>query len=338
MTVKTTDTAASTPATPDVDPFTAAFSQFSLEDAGAAPAPKPDETPAAGAGEGDKPADGQGDAGNAADGADEAPEGGEGAAAGSEGDGEAPKSSEAGQQPASGAPEPGAEGSKVPASDDDLLNRFAQIIAERTQAAPKQQEQPTQQTQQRQPQAEQQAPLFTQEEQAVVEEYLKDYGEVERGAALLRRAEYQQLTSYIFNEIGRSLRPFIQNAQAMMESYHLQQLSSSIEDYDDIRDKVVEWAGKQPAYLQAAYKHVIEQGTQDEIVDLVNRFRAETGTQATPKAPAPAPKKQAELPATAKKAAASLAPVSTKRSNASGSSVDPADFDSAFATFASKEL
>lgn len=325
MTSTPTTQAATTQA--DVDPFTAAFSQFSLEDAPPAPkaeeppAPKADE-PAAPAEEGkaDEPAEG-------AEGASDAPAGEEGKA-----DEPAAPADDGGEK----APEPSADSGKAP-SNDDLLERFAQIVAERAQGASKQP--PAQSTSTEPKQTEQkQAPLFTQEEQAAVEEYLKDYGEVERGAALLRRAEYQQLTGYIFSEMTRVLGPFIQNAQAMMENYHHQQLSSSIEDYDDVRDKVIEWVGKQPAYLQAAYKHVIEQGTQDEIVDLVGRFRAETGTQAAPKSPAPAPKKQTELPAAAKKAASSLAPVSTKRSNASGSSVDPADFDSAFATFASKEL
>jgi hypothetical protein len=88
--------------------------------------------------------------------------------------------------------------------------------------------------------------------------------------------------------------------------------------------------------LQAAYKHVINSGTVDEVVDLINRWRTETGTPLQPQAqPAPAAKKATELPAAAKQAVAALAPVSSKRSSVP-QTVDEGDFDSAFAAFAGK--
>ena len=117
------------------------------------------------------------------------------------------------------------------------------------------------------------------------------------------------------------------------ERTHLNDLHTSINDYDDVRDKVINWVGRQPAYLQAAYNHVIKQGTVDEVADLVNRYKLETGA---PTRAAPASRKtETELPTATKQAAAALAPVSSKRS-AVIAGQDPNDFESAFASFADK--
>lgn len=306
--------------------FSSAFTQFAADEVVTTPAG--DEQPKADDGEQPKAGEGEGAAGDeeqskAGEGDEEQPKAGEGEGAAGEGDEEQPKADD-------GKPAPKA----APKDEEDIIERFARIVADKTKETPAQ---PVKTQQEEEP------PLFTKEEQEAVEEYLKDYGEVERGAALIRRAEYQQVTKHIFNEIGRALAPFIQNAQAMIEQVHLQNLRSSVEDYDTIYDKVIEWAENQPAYLKSAYKRVIQEGTQEEIVDLIERFRKDTGS--APPAPAngktnggaqPEKTKATELPAAAKKAAAALAPVSTKRSNVSAG-VDPADFDSAFAAFASKE-
>jgi hypothetical protein len=96
-----------------------------------------------------------------------------------------------------------------------------------------------------------------------------------------------------------------------------------------LRDQVVAWTEKQPTYLQAAYKQVIQQGTVDEVKDLIARYRKETGVGASTVTSA---KKDTELSDSAKQAAASLAPVSTKRSVVAQQE-DLSNFDAAFSKF-----
>jgi hypothetical protein len=121
----------------------------------------------------------------------------------------------------------------------------------------------------------------------------------------------------------------------------VQQLQHTVSDYDTVRDQVIAWAQTQPAYLQPAYQHVIQRGTVDEVADLINRWRAETGTAvAAPVAAAsvpatPAKRTDTELPTATKQAAAALAPVSSKRSTIA-QEADPNDFESAFSHFADK--
>ena len=145
-----------------------------------------------------------------------------------------------------------------------------------------------------------------------------------------RRAEYRELVNHVFSEVAKELGPIAQTMKTLAERAQLTDLREAVEDYDDVRDKVVDWVNNQPAYLQNAYKHVIQQGTPDEVADLVARYKKETAP-ATP--PVTARKAESELPTTTKQAVAALAPVSSKRSTVAVAD-DPNDFEGAFAAAA----
>lgn len=267
-------------------------------------------------------------------------------AAGAEPPKEEPKAAEpaAAQQPAEApAEEPAAEEAPAeePAAEeappeksadadtDTILERLARLVKETPQAEPE----PPQQS----APAPQEAPIFTKDEQEFLTSYEKDWPDVAKAEALRRRAEYRELVGYVFTEVAKELRPVVELVQTMSQRTHLDDLKTTVNDYDDVRDKVISWVGQQPTYLQMAYKHVIEQGTVDEVADLIDRYRRETGVTAAPKpAASPATRKtESELPTATKQAAAALAPVSSKRSAVLQAS-DPDDFESAFAAFASK--
>jgi hypothetical protein len=212
--------------------------------------------------------------------------------------------------------------------DDEVLRRLAALVKDQ-RVAPEPAPQVQQQTQQEQP-------IYSADEQKFLEEYEKDWPDVARAESLRRRSEYRELVNYVFTEVAKVLRPQIETVQAISEMTHLQQLQTQVTDYDDVRDKVIDWANKQPVYLQNAYKHVIEQGTVDEVADLIDRYRQETGYKAPNAAPRPATKRvETELPSATKQAAAALAPVSSKRSAVIAGD-DPNDFESAFSSFANK--
>lgn len=209
------------------------------------------------------------------------------------------------------------------ASDDELLARFADIVKKHETApvapsAPADKPEP-----------------FTEAEKAFLADYEKDWPDVARAEALRRRAEYGEVVGYVFQEVAKELAPLLGAVRALSERTHLADLQTVVTDYDDVRDKVVEWVGKQPKYLQPAYNHVVQQGTVDEVADLIERYRRDTGAQLTPAAAPPASKPVVELPAATKKAAAALAPVASKRS-AVVQTTDASDFDGAFEAFARK--
>lgn len=208
-------------------------------------------------------------------------------------------------------------------SDEELLAKFAEMIRQ-----PQQESKPAPAPTQEAPTQEQ--AVYTPEEQAFLAEYEKDWPDVAKAEALRRRAEYRELVGYVFNEIAREFGPLMENMHTLLQRTQLQDIREKVQDYDTVRDNVLAWVEKQPAYLQSAYKHVIQQGTPDEIADLVGRYKREVGGGTTSSTTR---KSETELPSATKQAAASLAPVSSKRS-AVIQGTDPNDFDGAFSEFA----
>lgn len=232
------------------------------------------------------------------------------------------------------ADEPPAEPPKAPESapavkdeaTDEVLRKLASMVKDT----------PVEPARQPEPEPPQQPPLFSKDEQEFLQNYEKDWPDVARAESLRRKAEYRDLVTYVFNEVAKSLSPIVETVQTLSQRTHLSDLHTVVEDYDNVRDKVIDWVGKQPAYLQVAYNHVIQNGTAEEVADLVSRYKRE----AAPAAPssqgnAPAPRKpDTELPSATKQAAAALAPVSSKRSAVPQS--EPSTFEDAFEAFASK--
>lgn len=297
--------------------FDDAFAQLAnAEQTALEPAPKkPEETPAGATGAAEDTAAGETGATGATG---EAPaEGATGAT------GEAPAEGE------TGAAEPAP---KEPQSSA-VLDRLEQIlkdVAEKPAETAKPAATPAA--------AEQEKPLYTAEELTELEAYQKDWPDVARANALIMRGMAHQMTNYVFAEIAKELRPIMETVQVLAHRTQHSDLIAKVPEYDTTREKVIAWVDTQPEYLQPAYKRVIEQGTVEEIADLIGRYTKETGAPAAPAAAAaPPPKKpETELPSATKQAAAALAPVSSKRTVVP-QTVDPTDFEAAFASFASQQ-
>ena len=179
--------------------------------------------------------------------------------------------------------------------------------------------------------------ILTAEDKEFLTTYEKDWGDVSRGEALKRRVENSGLVDYVFKEFAKEFLPVREALIALSQRTHRTDLRAEIPDYDSIsQEKIVDWVGTQPAYLQTAYNHVIANGTKEEVKHLIDTFKTATGVvQGTPTLSTAPAKRDTELPPAAKQAAASLAPVSSKRS-AVIQGVDPSDYDGAFAEFAAK--
>ncbi len=236
----------------------------------------------------------------------------------------------AGDEPAPGGEEPAAEPEKgeEPAKESDaaadLLNKLDALLESRKQeqapAAPEPKEPPAQEQ-----------PVYTPEEQAFLEEYENEWGDVSKAESLKRRVEYEKLVQYVFNEVAAVLRPMTQDLQALSQERQKAQYRQVVPEYDTLQADLAAWTEKQPAYLRAAYQHVIQTGTPEDVADLVERYKRETAASTVVESPK---QKATELPPSAKKAAQALAPVSSKRSSVVAAETDKNDFDGAFEKFA----
>lgn len=221
------------------------------------------------------------------------------------------------------------------ASDDDILKRFAELV----QARQEREAQPpatTQQPYQQPAQPAQPQEYFSPEEKTALATFEKDWPDVAKAMAVRERALAQQLVGYVFNEVANTIRPLFSQVRTVSEYSQIEQINALVPDYDKVREPVLQWIEQQPAYLKPAYEYVRDHGTAEEVADLIHRYRQTTGSVAPP-IPAAAPvvrQEEPSLPAAAKKAVASLAPVGSKRSVVVQGN-DPNNFDAAFDTFAS---
>lgn len=181
------------------------------------------------------------------------------------------------------------------------------------------------------------APLYTADEETAIATYRKEWPDVAAAEQLVRRKEYADLVNHIYSQIGPILDELRVTSTRAHSSTTYSELTRLIPDYDDVRDPVLEWVAKQPAYLKTAYEQVTETGMPADIADLVDRFKKDTGWKgkggaapapAPAAAPVAAPAAPAVAPAVAA-AAAGLKPVPSARS-AAGTGADPNDYDGAF--------
>lgn len=226
-----------------------------------------------------------------------------------------------------------------PVTDDDLVKRLGALLGKQpTPAAPETTRAP----------AAPAVPAMTAEEQTFMASFEKDWPDMKRAQDIMMRVALQHVTQHIFSQVTGRYDPLFDQIGSVTTSQAQTDLQRAIPDYDAVRDKVIAWVGTQPKLLKSAYDRVVEEGTVDEIKEMVDIWRAQTGAPAapaaraapaaaaappTPAAPAAPPKTPTEA---AKRVVAGLAPVATKRSTPTAG-IAKEDFDGAFAE-AAKEI
>ena len=213
-----------------------------------------------------------------------------------------------------------------------MLDRFRAIVAEPPKpAAPAVQPAPAAPALESKPAIS----AYTPEQQKAVDDYIRDFPDVYTAEQLIRAKEYQAIVAHIFAELSPVLQALQQTTGQLSVQTHIEKLQAAVPDYNEVAPKVMEWIDKQPAYLKAAYSAVAQTGGVGDVVDLIGRYRAESGTTAPAAAPATLAAAAAAAPAAAAVArvARALAPVSGKRTGVQTDAIQMDDFDGAFGAF-----
>lgn len=240
--------------------------------------------------------------------------------------------------------------------DDDLVKRLASVLgradpaadAARVAEAARVESERAATAEAAAARARQQSPQLSPEDLATVQAFEKDFPDVAKAQAIVRRAEYRQIVGHVFEEVEKAFNervaPIAALVQNLAERTHVGDLKTVVPDYDKLDvAKLSEWVTKQPAYLRGGMDQVMKSGSAEDVKDLVTRFYSETGVK-QPVVPDPAAAaaaaaeavKVAAAETARKKAIAALAPVPAKRGD-STAPPDPTDFAGAFEMF-SKEL
>lgn len=180
-------------------------------------------------------------------------------------------------------------------------------------------------------------PIYSDAEVAELTTLQKDWPEIKRLVELMTRQTEVNVVKYTFGEMGKILTPLQQSVSVITGNEHVDALYSAHADYDQAYNPCMEWIGKQPAFLKKTYENVVKNGTSEEVIDMMQKFKDETKwvapTAAAPTAPAARtaakPQSKAELSVAAKQAAQAIGAVGTKRGGAPAAQ-DPADFDGAW--------
>jgi len=223
-----------------------------------------------------------------------------------------------------------------PAEDTELRDRLAALEA-KTATPPAAETLPPVET----PPPDQGPPreIYAPDEKEFLTAYQKEWPDVSKGEALLRRAEYQQLVTHIFNEVARVYGPLVergvQAAETVGDTTTLAAIREVHNDYNDaMYEDVVGWADSLTGYRKKLAQGVIAEGEPQDVIDLISEYKSAKGLS-KPKAvvvqpTTPATPAVTELSATAKKAAKALGVVDSKRSAATPQGSDPDDFDGAW--------
>lgn len=125
--------------------------------------------------------------------------------------------------------------------------------------------------------------------------------------------------------LGR-IAPIEQTAQDAARERHFNTIRAAHQDFDEVvtSPDLAAWVDEQPAYLAASYRAVMERGTAQDVVDLLSRFKKESGY-----APAPATQ-SAQAPNPRANALRSAAAPRLRSHAAIPNRVDRNDFDAAW--------
>ena len=189
-------------------------------------------------------------------------------------------------------------------------------------------------------------PIYSVQEEAVLSKYREDWKDVHEGEALIRRKEYRELVNYIFAQVRDQLEPLQEAMSVTTSRTQYSDILGLVEDYDRVRDPAIAWVNTQPPYLKKAYLEVVQNGSPQDVADLITRFKKETNYTAPAAAAAAAAAPAAAATPAAPVAQAAAAPPDVKKAAAASAlrvvnggrseqtqGPDPSDFDGAFGEF-----
>lgn len=237
------------------------------------------------------------------------------------------------------AGEAGAEGDvpdgqkpEAPKYDEETIRRAAELLKKTQQ--PAKEDEPT--AEEPEPAAEKTWRDFVPEDkQGVIDKYEQEWAEVSEAEQIKRTAELQLLQERLYSDLKSALAPVFETTQRLQVNAHFDTIRQQHPDFDNIRDELADWIEQQPEFVRPAYQEVATKGSPQQVVDMINQFKAAKGmTGAVPEVPAssarkPEQRKPAQKqPAASAKKALAAAPSPSKAEVPGSARHD--DFDDAF--------
>jgi hypothetical protein len=182
----------------------------------------------------------------------------------------------------------------------------------------------------------------TEDEKAAMEEFKKEFPKEHAAVMAQFKSVNQDINARVYTavqsvlqQVYKDIGPVKRASEAGALERHASAIYTAHKDYDAVIGLIPAWIKTVPEFDQARYQAAYDAGSTPEVIELVSRFKTATGRAAdTGKAAADAAARVIADAAAAKAAeeAASLLPVTTKRTSTSPKGkADPNDFDGAWA-------
>lgn len=137
---------------------------------------------------------------------------------------------------------------------------------------------------------------LTEDEKAELSEYEKDFDSVSKMEGLKRERALKRLedriletleakTAEIQEKIASRVQPIEESYKKSDEAAHFGTIRGSHPDFETHRDSgaILKWIETKPRYLRESMKATYEQGTAEDVVDLISDFKKENGLLETNK-------------------------------------------------------
>lgn len=137
-------------------------------------------------------------------------------------------------------------------------------------------------------------------------DYFGDFSE-EALAEGIKRLVNADVAAQVKAQVAEALKPMQQKEQESAAEAHMRTIYEAHQDADSIVEsgEFETWKASQPSYIQAALDGVLQQGTADQVVELLNNYKQSTNS--TPAADADKPSTD-DLKAKARQAINNTAP------------------------------
>ena len=142
-------------------------------------------------------------------------------------------------------------------------------------------------------------------------DYFGDFSE-EALAEGINKLIDERVQAQVSARVAEALKPMQAKEQESAEQAHMRTIYEAHQDADSVVEsgEFESWKAGQPSYIQASINQVLNQGSADQVVELLNNYKQSTNSAATPAKAEDTPAKPtaAELKAKAREAIKNTAP------------------------------
>lgn len=157
-----------------------------------------------------------------------------------------------------------------------------------------------------------------------LDEFFKEYPELQKPLMTLVNNVVEEKTKQAIGQIEQRFGPVQESVQRQEAEQHKQAIYEAHSDVDSIvqSGQLEKWVEAQPDYISESMKRVIQEGSTEQVIDLLSRFKEATGFGKT------APAQKQEESASQKKKAAGAVPSHSPGPKQEGAKKD--DYESAW--------